>query len=123
MDSCPPPPASRTPWSCSLSMGGLQPARLRCPWGFSKQEYWSGLRPPGDLPNPGIDPRSPALRADSLPAEPPGKPHGLYSYQKNVLSTYCVPGAAVGAGEMVSGQGLCPEQAIRQERQRGVYQA
>ena len=44
--------------------------------GFSRQEYWSGLAcpPPGDLPNPGIKPRSPALQADSLPAEPPGKP-------------------------------------------------
>ena len=43
---------------------------------FSRQEYWSGLPclPPGDLPNPGIKPRSPALQADSLPAEPPGKP-------------------------------------------------
>ena len=30
--------------------------------------------PPGDLPNPGIEPRSPALQVDSLPAEPPGKP-------------------------------------------------
>ena len=46
------------------------------PWGFSRQEYWSGLPspPPGDLPNWGIEPRSPALQADSLPAEPPGKP-------------------------------------------------
>ena len=36
---------------------------------FSRQEYWSGLPcpPPGDLPNPGIKPRSPALQADSLP--------------------------------------------------------
>ena len=44
--------------------------------GFSRQEYWSGLPcpPPGDLPNPGIKPRSPALQADSLPAEPQGKP-------------------------------------------------
>ena len=44
--------------------------------GFSRQEYWSGLlcHPPGDLPNPGIEPRSPTLQADSLPAEPPGKP-------------------------------------------------
>ena len=44
--------------------------------GFSRQEYWSGLPcpPPGDLPNPGIEPRSPALQADSLPSEPPGKP-------------------------------------------------
>ena len=43
---------------------------------FSRQEYWSGLPclPPGDLPNPGIKPRSPTLQADSLPSEPPGKP-------------------------------------------------
>ena len=44
--------------------------------GFSRQEYWSGLSgpPPGDLPNLGIEavfPVSPALQADSLPAEPP----------------------------------------------------
>ena len=44
--------------------------------GFSRQEYWSGLPcpPPGDLHNPGIEPRSPALQEDSLPVEPPGKP-------------------------------------------------
>ena len=43
---------------------------------FSRQEYWSGLPfpSPGDLPNPGIEPRSPALQADTLPSEPPGKP-------------------------------------------------
>ena len=43
---------------------------------FSRPEYWSGepLPSPGDLPNPGIEPRSPALQADSLPAEPQGKP-------------------------------------------------
>ena len=42
---------------------------------FSRQEYWSGLPcpPPGDLPNPGIKPRSPALQADSLLSGPPGK--------------------------------------------------
>ena len=42
---------------------------------FSRQEYWSGLPcpPPGDLPDPGIQFRSPALQADSLPAEPPEK--------------------------------------------------
>ena len=46
------------------------------PQGFSRQEYRSGLPcpPPGDLPNPGIEPRSPTLQADSLPSEPPGKP-------------------------------------------------
>ena len=40
------------------------------------QEYWSGLPfpSPGDLPDPGIEPGSPALQADSLTSEPPGKP-------------------------------------------------
>ena len=40
--------------------------------GFSRQEYWSGLPfpSPGDLPNPAIDPRSPALQTDALPSEP-----------------------------------------------------
>ena len=44
--------------------------------GFSRQEYWSGLPcpPPGDLPNPGTEPRSPTLQVDSLPSEPPQKP-------------------------------------------------
>ena len=43
--------------------------------GFSRQEYWSGLPcpSPGDLPDPGIKPRSSALQADSLLSEPPGK--------------------------------------------------
>ena len=43
---------------------------------FSRQEYWIGLPfpSPGDLPNPGIEPQSPALQADSLLSEPPGKP-------------------------------------------------
>ena len=56
-----------TPWTVAcqapLSMG------------FSRQEYWSGLPcpSPGDLPNPGIKPRSSALQVDSLPSEPPGK--------------------------------------------------
>ena len=40
---------------------------------FSRPEYWSGFPSPGDLFNPGIKPRSPALQADSFPAEPPGK--------------------------------------------------
>ena len=44
--------------------------------GFSRQEYWSGLPfpSPGDLPNPGIELRSPTLQADALTSEPPGKP-------------------------------------------------
>ena len=56
--------------------GLLCPARLLCPWEFSRQEYWSGLpcALPGDLPNPEIEPKFPALQVNSLPAELPGKP-------------------------------------------------
>ena len=44
---------------------------------FSKQEYWNGLPfpSPGDFPNPGIEPGSPALLTNSSPCEPPGKEH------------------------------------------------
>ena len=44
---------------------------------FSRQEYWSGFPfpSPGDLPDPGIKSGSPVFQADSLPSEPPGKPH------------------------------------------------
>ena len=50
--------------------------------GFSRQEYWSGLPfpSPGDLPSPGIKPRSPSLQADALPSELPGKPLYIYVY-------------------------------------------
>ena len=50
---------------------------------FSRQEYWSGLPfpSPGDLPNPGIEPRSPALQTDALPSEPPGKPSYLEAFE------------------------------------------
>ena len=48
--------------------------------GFSWQEYWSGLPFPsaGDLPDPGIEPGSPAFQADTLTSEPPGKPTNVY---------------------------------------------
>ena len=68
---------SRSVVSDFLRPHGLQQStRLLCPWGFSSQENWSGFPcpPPGDLPNPQIDPRCPALQVDSLPSEPPGKP-------------------------------------------------
>ena len=56
--------------------------------GFSRQEYWSGLPfpPPGDLPNPGVKPMSPALQANSLPYESPGKPPLNFKQQKNITS-------------------------------------
>ena len=55
---------------------------------FSRQEYWNGLPfpSPGDLPNLGIAPGSPALQADSLPSEPPGEPTEA---QPLTPSTYC----------------------------------
>ena len=61
----------------SATMDYMQLARLLCPWGFSRQEYWSGepIPSPGDLPDPGIESRSPALQVNSLPAELPGKPN------------------------------------------------
>ena len=70
--------------SDSLRPYGLQPTRLLCPWGFSRQEYWSGLPcpPPGDLPNPGIKPRTSTLQVDSLPSEPPGKPSPLLTQEQ-----------------------------------------
>ena len=63
----------------SLQPHGLQPARLLCPWNSLGQEYWSRLPfpPPGDVPNPGIKPRSPALQADSLSS---GKPREAQEY-------------------------------------------
>ena len=57
-----------TPWTVAYQV----PPSM----GFSRQECWSGLPfpSPGDLPNPGIKPRSPALQADALLSEPPGNP-------------------------------------------------
>ena len=53
----------------------LRPHGLYSPWNSPGQNTGVGrFLSPGDLPNPGIKPRSPALQADSLPAESPGKP-------------------------------------------------
>ena len=70
-----------TPWTvayqASLSMG------------FSRQEYWSGLPfpSPGDLPDPGIEPGSPALEADALTSEPQGKPSVVRIGSQNSVLT------------------------------------
>ena len=78
--------------SCSAVSASLRP--LDCShqaplsMGFSRQEHWSGLPLPfpGDLPHPGIEPRSPALGADSLPSEPPRKPLAKLKYtEANLL--------------------------------------
>ena len=83
----------RAALSCSAMSNSLRPVKCLCPLGFSRQEYWSGLPcpPPGDLPNPGIEPRSPTLQVDSLPSEPPGKPKntgvGSLSFLQGIFPT------------------------------------
>ena len=56
--------ARQSPAPAPLSMGVLQSSIFQ----------WLPCPPPGDLPNPGIKPRSPTLQVDSLPSEPPGRP-------------------------------------------------
>ena len=60
--------------------------------GFSRQEYWSGLPlpSPGDLPDPGIELRSPALQADSLPTELWGKPKHANTYPEKRANKYII---------------------------------
>ena len=55
--------------------------------GFFRQEYWSGLPfpSPGNLPDPRIEPGSPALQADTLLSEPPGKPDGFWIFRSLLL--------------------------------------
>ena len=81
-----------TPWTVAY----------QAPWsmGFSRQGYWSGLPfpSPGDLPNPGIIPGSPALQTDALPSEPLGKPDERLGSFKNLrpLSVANVPDFLLG---------------------------
>ena len=68
--------------SCSVVSNSETPWTVACQVplsvGFPRQECWSGLPypSPGDLPDPGTEPGSPALQVDSLPAEPQGNPIG-----------------------------------------------
>ena len=68
----------------SVVCNSLQPHGLShqvpLPMGFPRQAYWSGLPfpPPRDLPEPGIEPASPALQVGSLPPEPPGKRENVH---------------------------------------------
>ena len=57
---------------------------------FSRQEYWSGLQCPssGDLPDTGSEPRSAALKGDSLPFKLPGKPQKTQTIKENLDSTF-----------------------------------
>ena len=58
---------------------------------FSWPEYWSGypFPSPEDLSNPGIEPRSPTLQVESLPAEPPGKPKNTRLGSLSLLQRIC----------------------------------
>ena len=72
--------------SNSLLSHGLQPARLLCPWNSPGKNI--GVEPfpsPGDLPNPGIEPVSPALQVDSLLSEPPVFLPGEFHGQRNLV--------------------------------------
>ena len=68
---------------CAYSFNHVQLVARQTPLslGFPRQEYWSGLPspPPGDLPNPRIEPRFSVFQVDSLPSDPPGKPM-IYIY-------------------------------------------
>ena len=73
------------PWTVALqaplSVGILQARILE----------WVAIPPPGNLPNPGIKPRSPALQVDSLPSEPPGKPSQGHIHHYSHASYNCLP--------------------------------
>ena len=81
--------------------------------GFLRQEYWSGLPFPsiGDLPDPRITPKSLALQADSLPAEPPGKPN---QFLWNSLILYRIFQLILELGSGSSGPPWEPESGVRQ---------
>ena len=82
-----------TPWTCSLHQALLS-------MGFSRQQYWSVLPfpSPGDVPDPGIEPRSSTLQADALPSEPTGK---LITSKRKLLLCLCETVRELGAQ-------LCP---------------
>ena len=85
--------SSTTPWAVAC--------QTPLPMRFSRQECCSGLLfpPPGDLPDPGIEPGSPALQADSLPPEPPGRANCRLEallISKRLLTVPCHVGFSTG---------------------------
>ena len=107
--------------------------------GFSRQEYWSGLPfpPSGDLPDPGIEPGSPALQADTLLSEPPEKPlrtpsyrmcifkpHWLHRASENpcprlLVSTHCPQPHCVYAGALFLGREPGPKSSLHLPKPNG----
>ena len=82
-----------------LQPHGWQPGRLLCSWGFSRQKYWSRLLclPPGEIPNLGFEARSPALQADSLLCELPGKPKNTEVGNIHSPEELSTPGIELGS--------------------------
>ena len=106
--------------------------------GFSRQRYWRGLPfpSPGDLPNPRIEPRSPALQADSLPTELQGKPFpgGTSGKKKKKTTTKNLPANARDIRDMgfIPGLGRSPGgehgnslqySCLENPTERGAWQA
>ena len=90
------PPA--TPWTVAHQASPSM--------GFSRQEYWSKLSfpSPGDLPDPGIEPGSPALQADALTSDPGGKPREVpYIWSTSSLSIHLVMGLVTSTEYLRSG--------------------
>jgi len=78
--------------------------RLHCTWGFSRKQYWSGLHcsSPGDLTNPGTESKSPALQAEYLLAEPPGKPKNPGVGSLSLLQGIFATGFSCTAGGFIT---------------------
>ena len=81
---------------------------------FSRQEYWSGLpfHSPGDLPDPGIELRSPTLQVEALPPEPPGNPH----FSKVLIK--CMRGFADGCFQKEKKGALSVRRTLPTERRK-----
>ena len=84
-----------TPWTVARQANSIK---------FSRQEYWSGLPFPfpGDLPDPGIEPRSPELQADTLTSEPPGKPSVTLALAKISNQLHCILGIEISPRVLAS---------------------
>ena len=74
--------------SCSVMSDSLLPHGLYTPWNSPGQNIGVPFPSPGDLPNPGIELGPSALQADSLPAEPQGKPSCVYIYMCVCVCVY-----------------------------------
>ena len=97
--------------SNSLQPHGLVAYQAPPSMGFSRQDYWSGLPfpSPGDLPDPGIEPGSPAFQADTLTSEPLGKPilDILYTWNHIPWSLLCLD--SLGEHQVFQAHVVLPE--------------